>query len=77
MRRIEDCFEAVDRAFKSEAARIAALFRLELKTSLELPLSAPESPQAGRWSERRLLSQRRLLPERRLRPESPTTQADM
>ena len=63
---IEDFFNTVDRAFRREATRILSPFGLELKTALELPLSAPESPQGSGSSERRLLPQRRLLPERRL-----------
>ena len=49
---IEDFFEAVDRAFIQEAARIPAPLRLGLKTPVELPLSAPDGPAATSSSER-------------------------
>jgi uncharacterized protein YjbJ (UPF0337 family) len=49
---IEDFFEAVDRAFIQEAARIPAPHRLELKTPMELPLSAPDGSPATSSSER-------------------------
>jgi hypothetical protein len=49
---IEDFFEAVDRAFIQEAARIPAPLRLELKTPVELPLSAPDGSPATSSSER-------------------------
>jgi uncharacterized protein YjbJ (UPF0337 family) len=49
---IEDFFEAVDRAFIQEAARIPAPLRLELKTPVELPLSAPDGSPATCSSER-------------------------
>jgi hypothetical protein len=63
---IEDFFEAVDRAFIEEARRIPAPLRLELKTQVGLPLSAPHISPSTLWSERRRPLERRLLPERRL-----------
>ena len=56
---IEDFFEGVDRAFIEEAGRIPAPGRLELKTPVGLPLSAPESSSATSSSERRRLPERR------------------
>src|ERR1700726_4001721 len=56
---IEDFYEVVDRAFRREA-RILSPFGLALKTAFELRLSAPESPQGSRWSERRLLPEGRV-----------------
>jgi hypothetical protein len=49
---MKDFFEAVDRAFIQEAARIPAPLRLELKTPVELPLSAPGGSPATSSSER-------------------------
>jgi hypothetical protein len=63
---MEDFFDAVDRAFTKEKDRIPSPSRLELKTPLELPLSAVESPQATRSQQRRRVADRRHLPERRL-----------
>ena len=64
---MDDFFNAVDRVFAREADRIPSRFRLELKTSLELPLSAPESPQGTRTSERPRTPERRLQKRRLLR----------
>jgi hypothetical protein len=61
---IEEFFEAVDRAFMSEANRIPSPLRLQLKTPLELPLAQPEGPQATPSPERRL-GPRRHRPQRR------------
>jgi hypothetical protein len=59
---MEEFFNAVDRAFTKEADRILSPpFRLELKSSLELPLSAPEGPPVARSSERRRASQHNPL----------------
>jgi hypothetical protein len=43
---MEDFFEAVDRAFVQGAGRNPAPRRLDLKTPVELSLSAPESSPA-------------------------------
>ena len=61
---MDDFFNAVDRAFAREADRIPSRFRLELKTSLELPLPAPETLQGTRSSERRRTPERRLQKHR-------------
>jgi hypothetical protein len=68
---MEEFFNAVDRAFTKEADRILSPpFRLELKSSLELPLSAPEGPPVARSSERRRASQHNPLGERRIRKKT-------
>ena len=68
---MEEFFNAVDRAFTREANRIPlSPFRLELKSSLELPLSAPEGPPVARSSERRQASRHNPLRERRIRKKT-------
>jgi hypothetical protein len=68
---MEEFFNAVDRAFTREANRIPlSPFRLELKTSLELPLSAPEGPLVARPSKRRGASVHNSLRERRIRTKT-------
>jgi hypothetical protein len=68
---MEEFFNAVDRAFTREANRIPlSPFRLELKTSLELPLSAPEGPPVVRSSERHGTSVHNPLRERRIRKKT-------
>lgn len=65
---MEDFFNAVDRAFTRAANKISLPLYLELKTSLKLPLLAPESPQVARSPERRRTPERRLKQRRRERP---------
>jgi hypothetical protein len=68
---MEEFFNAVDRAFTREANRIPlSPFRLELKTSLELPRSAPECPQVARSSERRRASEHNPPREHRIRKKT-------
>jgi hypothetical protein len=62
---MEDFFNAVDRAFTRAANKVSSPFLLELKTSLKLPLLAPESPQATHSSDRRRIPERRLKERRR------------
>jgi hypothetical protein len=63
---MEDFFEAVDRAFVQGAGRNPAPRRLDLKTPVELSLSAPESSPATPSSGRR-------QPERCRQPKVATT----